>query len=205
MLMELLSQKVEKKAVKQPNKVVLMQQVKDDYSNITNHPFHDFSANKIVFGVGSLNADLAFIGEGPGRDEDIQGEPFVGRAGKLLTQMIIAMGLARKDVFISNVIKCRLPKNRAPIPFEVEYDKKYLHKELEIVQPRVICLLGASALSAFFDPKMRISQARGKFFDFGNYKLIPTYHPAYLLRNPSAKTIVWSDLQAVMKFLKEPQ
>jgi uracil-DNA glycosylase family 4 len=152
----------------------------------------------IVFADGNPNADLVFVGEGPGADEDATGIPFVGRAGKLLTQMIEAMGLQRKDVYICNVVKCRPPENRQPEPDEVTTCSPYLVRQLEVVNPKVIVCLGATAAQTILETTQGISRFRGQWQDFRGKKLLATYHPAYLLRNPAAKADVWKDLQKVM-------
>ena len=157
--------------------------------------------NKIVFGVGNPKAELVFVGEGPGHDEDVQGEPFVGRAGKLLTQMIEAMSLRREDVYIANVVKCRPPENRLPEKDEIATCSPFLLRQLASIQPKVICCLGACAAQTMLATTQGISKFRGEWFDFRGSKLIATYHPAYLLRNPPAKSEVWKDLQKVMAVL----
>lgn len=157
--------------------------------------------NKIVFGVGNPNADLVFVGEGPGRDEDLQGEPFVGRAGKLLTQMIEAMSLRREDVYIANVVKCRPPENRLPEKDEIATCSPFLMRQLDVIRPKVICCLGSCSAQTLLQTTQGISKFRGEWFEFRGAKLIATYHPAYLLRNPSAKGEVWKDLQKVMAVL----
>jgi uracil-DNA glycosylase family 4 len=160
------------------------------------------SRTNIVFGVGNPKAELVFVGEGPGRDEDEQGEPFVGRAGKLLTQMIEAMSLRREDVYICNVVKCRPPENRLPEREEIATCSPYLMRQLGVIQPKVICCLGACAAQTLLQTNQGISRFRGEWFDYRGSKLIATYHPAYLLRNPNAKGEVWKDLQKVMAVLK---
>jgi uracil-DNA glycosylase len=157
--------------------------------------------NKIVFGVGNPKAELVFVGEGPGHDEDVQGEPFVGRAGKLLTQMIEAMSLRREDVYICNVVKCRPPENRLPEKDEIATCSPFLLRQLDAIHPKVICCLGACAAQTMLSTQQGISKFRGEWFDFRGSKLIATYHPAYLLRNPPAKSEVWKDLQKVMAVL----
>jgi DNA polymerase len=156
---------------------------------------------KIVYGVGNPRAELVFVGEGPGHDEDIQGEPFVGRAGKLLTQMIEAMGLGREDVYICNVVKCRPPENRLPEKDEIATCSPFLMRQLAAIQPKVICALGSCASQTLLQTTQGISRFRGEWFDFRGSQFIATYHPAYLLRNPSAKGEVWKDLQKVMAVL----
>jgi len=157
--------------------------------------------NKIVFGTGNPRAELVFVGEGPGHDEDVQGLPFVGRAGKLLTQMIEAMGLHREDVYICNVVKCRLPENRKPEDDEVATCSPFLYRQLDVIAPKAIVCLGGVAAQTLLKTKDPISRFRGTWFDYRNTKLLATYHPAYLLRNPNAKGEVWKDLQKVMVLL----
>jgi uracil-DNA glycosylase family 4 len=156
---------------------------------------------KLVFGDGNPKAKLVFVGEGPGRDEDAQGLPFVGRAGKLLTQMIEAMGLQRQDVYICNVVKCRPPENRTPEKDEVETCSPFLLRQLDAISPKVIVCLGSVAAQTLLETNRGISHFRGEWLEFRGRKLMATYHPAYLLRNPSAKGEVWKDLQKVMAAL----
>jgi uracil-DNA glycosylase len=155
----------------------------------------------VVFGDGNPQADLVFVGEGPGRDEDIQGLPFVGRAGKLLTQMIEAMGLQRKDVYICNVVKCRPPENRTPERDEVSTCSPFLLRQIDAIDPKVIVCLGSVAAQTLLETNRGITHYRGEWLEFRGRKLLATYHPAYLLRNPSAKGEVWKDLQKVMAVL----
>jgi len=168
--------------------------------NCTRCKLHKARTN-IVFGVGNPKAHLVFVGEGPGRDEDEQGEPFVGRAGKLLTQMIEAMGLRRQDVYICNVVKCRPPENRLPEKDEIATCSPFLLRQLGVIQPKVICCLGSCSAQTMLNTNQGISRFRGEWFDYRGSKLIATYHPAYLLRNPAAKGEVWKDLQKVMAVL----
>lgn len=151
-----------------------------------------------VFGVGDPMARLCFFGEAPGADEDRLGEPFVGRAGKLLTKIIEACELKREDVYILNVLKCRPPGNRAPLPQEAENCYPFLQKQLEIIRPEFLCCLGASAAKALLDTKVAIGKLRGKFYNHQGIRVLVTYHPAYLLRNPAAKRPVWEDMQLLM-------
>jgi len=160
--------------------------------------------NKIVFGVGNPKAKLVFIGEGPGADEDEQGEPFVGRAGKLLTQMIEAMGLRRDDVYICNVVKCRPPENRTPEPDEIETCSPYLLRQLDVIHPQVIVCLGAVAAKTLLGTTASMGKLRQQWFEFRSTKLLATYHPAYCLRNPPSKADVWKDLQMAMVELGLP-
>src|SRR5262249_26566643 len=156
----------------------------------------------LVFGVGNPRARLVFVGEAPGRDEDRQGEPFVGRAGQLLTEIITkGMGLARKDVYIANVIKCRPPENRNPEPDEVASCEPFLLRQLELIAPEVIVALGKFAVQTLLRTKTPITQLRGRWYDYHGIKLMPTFHPAYLLRNPGDKRLVWEDIQKVMRAL----
>jgi DNA polymerase len=173
---------------------------RDDIGDCTRCRLHK-GRTKIVFGVGNPKAELMFVGEGPGHDEDVQGEPFVGRAGKLLTQMIEAMGLRREDVYIANVVKCRPPDNRLPEKDEIATCSPFLMRQIDVIRPKVICCLGSCAAQTLLATTQGISRFRGEWFDFRGTKLIPTYHPAYLLRNPAAKSDVWKDLQKVMVHL----
>ena len=171
--------------------------IREDLGECTRCKLHK-TRNKIVFGDGSAKAQLVFVGEGPGADEDAQGLPFVGRAGKLLTQMTEAMGLQRGDVYICNVVKCRPPGNRQPEKDEVDACSPYLFRQLDALQPKAIVCLGATAAQTLLQTNRSISQFRGQWLDFRGFKMMPTYHPAYLLRNPAAKSDVWKDLQKVM-------
>jgi DNA polymerase len=171
--------------------------IREDIGDCTRCKLHK-GRNKIVFGDGNPKAELVFIGEGPGADEDAQGLPFVGRAGKLLTQMIEAMGLQRRDVYICNVVKCRPPENRAPEPDEVATCSPYLLRQIDVIKPKVIVCLGAVAAKTLLETTRGISQFRGQWLEWRGHKLMATYHPAYLLRNPNAKGEVWKDLQKVM-------
>ncbi len=157
----------------------------------------------VVFGEGDIHARLMFIGEGPGQDEDIQGRPFVGKAGQLLTKMIGAMGLRREQVYIGNIVKCRPPNNRTPLPEENEACLGYIRRQIELVQPEIIVLLGATPLLALFGLK-GITKLRGKWLDYNGIRVMPTFHPSYLLRNESQKIHTWQDLQQVMKVLNLP-
>jgi DNA polymerase len=155
----------------------------------------------IVFGVGNPEAELVFVGEAPGHDEDVQGEPFVGAAGQLLTKMIGAMGLSREQVYICNVIKCRPPQNRNPEPDEVAACEPFLKKQLAALKPRMIVALGKFAAQSLCREDTPISRLRGRLRSYEGIPVMPTYHPAFLLRTPEAKREAWSDLQAVMAAL----
>ncbi len=156
----------------------------------------------IVFGVGSSRASLMFIGEGPGADEDEKGEPFVGRAGQLLTKIIEAMGLKRQEVYIANVVKCRPPDNRTPLPDEIGTCSPFLFQQVAAIRPMVIVCLGTPAAQAVLGTRETITRLRGAFREINSMKVMPTFHPAYLLRNPAAKKDVWEDLKKVMEVLK---
>ncbi|HUY27558.1 MAG TPA: uracil-DNA glycosylase [Candidatus Binataceae bacterium] len=159
----------------------------------------------LVFGVGNPHAELMFIGEGPGAEEDLRGEPFVGRAGQLLTDIIErGMGMTRAEVYICNVIKCRPPENRNPEPDEVAACEPFMMRQIELVKPRVIVGLGAFAVQAVLKLKTPISKLRGVWHDVNGVRMMPTFHPAYLLRNPGDKRLVWQDVQQVMKELGRP-
>lgn len=157
----------------------------------------------VVFGEGAPDAKLMFIGEGPGEQEDIKARPFVGRAGQLLDKMIIAMGYKREEVYIANIVKCRPPQNRAPLPEEAVSCLPYLRAQIAFIKPQIIVLLGAVAVKFLLQTNAGISQVRGKFLDYHGYKVMPTFHPAFLLRSPGKKKEAWEDLKKVMAFLKE--
>lgn len=158
----------------------------------------------VVFGVGDPNADLMFVGEAPGRDEDLQGEPFVGRAGQLLTDILKAMKLSREQVYIANVIKCRPPENRNPEPDELDACRPFIRRQVAMIRPKVIVTLGRFGLQSLTEKSFGISAVRGQWLEYDGIPLMPTYHPAYLLRNPSAKKDVWSDMKKVMAELGIP-
>jgi DNA polymerase len=174
--------------------------IREDLGECTRCKLHS-TRHDIVFGDGNPKAELVFVGEGPGADEDAQGLPFVGRAGKLLTQMIEAMGLQRKDVYICNVVKCRPPENRQPEEDEVSTCSPFLLRQIDAIAPKVIVCLGAVAAKTLLQTNRGISHFRGEWLEFRGRKLLATYHPAYLLRNPPAKSEVWKDLQKVMAVL----
>lgn len=158
---------------------------------------------RLVFGEGRADAGLVFVGEAPGADEDLQGRPFVGRAGQLLTKIITAMGLQREGVYICNILKCRPPGNRNPQPEEIAACEPFLIRQLQALRPRVICALGSFAAQTLLKTETPISVLRGRFHLYQGIPLMPTYHPAYLLRNPGAKKQVWEDVQLIMKRLRE--
>jgi DNA polymerase len=156
----------------------------------------------VVFGDGYEKARLMFVGEAPGADEDRQGLPFVGKAGQLLTKMIEAMGLKRQDVFIANILKCRPPENRTPLPTEVVNCKGYLEKQIDWIKPQIICALGSVAAQNLLNTTRSISSLRGSFHDYKGIKVVATFHPAYLLRNPDEKKKSWQDLKMIVQELK---
>ena len=157
-----------------------------------------------VFGIGNPNSRVVFFGEAPGADEDAQGEPFVGRAGKLLTKIIEACGFARKDVYILNTLKCRPPGNRNPAPDEVSNCRPFFERQLEIIQPEFIVCLGSIAAMNVLETKLSIGKLRGEFHDYKGMKVLATYHPAYLLRNPPAKKYVWDDMKILLQAMGLP-
>jgi len=175
--------------------------IRTDIGDCTRCKLHTQGRKQIVFGVGNPNADLMFVGEAPGADEDVQGIPFVGRAGQLLTKIIEAIDLKREDVYIANVIKCRPPGNRNPEQDEVETCEPFLFQQIDVIKPKVIVALGTFAARALLRTLDPISRLRGRVYDYRGAKLIPTFHPAYLLRNPSSKREVWEDMKLVRKLL----
>ncbi len=156
----------------------------------------------LVFGAGNPDAELVFVGEAPGRDEDLQGKPFVGRAGQLLTKIIESIGLTREKVYICNILKCRPPQNRNPLPSEISACEDYLVTQLKIIRPAIICPLGKFAAQTLLRSTTPISRLRGHFHDYHGIPVLPTYHPAYLLRNPSDKRLVWEDMKKIRRRLE---
>jgi uracil-DNA glycosylase family 4 len=184
---------------KEPGSPVAYESMEDIRAAIENCracPLYKTRTN-IVFGTGNEQARLVFVGEAPGSDEDKQGQPFVGRAGQKLTQIIEAIGLSRQEVYIANVLKCRPPGNRNPLPDEIKACEPYLIAQLRLIKPRVICALGTFAAQTLLRTTQSISRLRGRFHTYHGIKLMPTYHPAYLLRNPKFKRNVWEDVQKV--------
>jgi len=177
-----------------------------EIGDCTRCPLHTMGRKQVVFGVGNPSARLMFVGEAPGADEDLQGEPFVGRAGQLLTKIIEAMGFSRDDVYIANVIKCRPPGNRNPEPLEVETCQPFLFRQIDTIRPKAIVALGTFAAHALLGTDAPISRLRGQVHEFRNgSKLIPTFHPAYLLRSPERKRDVWEDMKKVRALLADEQ
>jgi DNA polymerase len=175
--------------------------IRADLGDCTRCKLHTLGRRQIVFGVGNPKAALMFVGEAPGRDEDIQGIPFVGRAGQLLTKMIEALGLRRDDVYIANVIKCRPPENRNPEPDEVAACEPFLFRQVGAIAPVVIVALGTFAAQALLETQEPISRLRGRVFTYGGAQLIPTFHPAFLLRSPDRKRDAWEDLKKAQALL----
>ena len=175
--------------------------IREDIGECVRCKLCSLGRKQIVFGVGNPQADLMFVGEAPGRDEDIQGIPFVGRAGQKLTQIIEAIGLTRDDVYIANVIKCRPPENRNPEPDEVEKCEPFLFRQIDTIKPKVIVALGTFAAKSLLKSTDSISRLRGRVYDYRGAKLVPTFHPAFLLRNPSCRREVWEDMKKVRALL----
>jgi len=195
-----LSKENEKELPNQGTKETLMKNLRDEIGDCKRCKLHTGRTN-LVFGTGNVNSELVFVGEAPGADEDIQGEPFVGRAGELLTKIIKAMGYDRKEIYIANIIKCRPPNNRNPEPDEIKTCEPFLRKQLSIISPKIICTLGTFATQTLLKTQERISLLRGKFYLYQGIKVMPTFHPAFLLRNPQEKRTVWEDVKLVMKEL----
>jgi len=174
--------------------------IKDEVSRCQKCPLGKMRTNS-VFGSGSVNARLMFVGEAPGHEEDVQGLPFVGEAGALLTKIIEAMAIKREDVYICNILKCRPPQNRNPLPEEISMCIGYLYAQIDMIKPKVICGLGKFASQALLGTEIPIGKLRGKWHEYRGIKFMPTYHPAYLLRNPGDKKLVWEDMKKIMKEL----
>jgi DNA polymerase len=181
--------------------ITALRQIREDIGDCTRCRLHKQGRKQIVFGVGSPHAELMFVGEGPGADEDEQGEPFVGRAGQLLNKMIEAMGLKREQVYIANIVKCRPPGNRTPEKDECDTCSPFLLKQIEVIRPKAIVALGAVAAKTLLGVADSMNNLRQRSYDFRGTTLFVTYHPAYLLRDPRQKAETWKDLQKVMAFL----
>lgn len=179
-----------------------LENIRADIGECTRCKLHK-GRTHIVFGEGNPKAKLMFIGEGPGHDEDVTGRPFVGKAGQLLKKIIEAMHFKRSDVYIGNIVKCRPPNNRAPEPDEVARCEGFLYRQIQVIQPKVIVCLGSVAFQNLLKTDRKISTLRGQWQQWQGIKLMPTYHPAYLLRNPAAKKEVWEDMRKVMQILKK--
>lgn len=179
-----------------------LETIRDDLGDCTRCALHAGRRN-IVFGVGNPRADLMFIGEGPGQEEDRQGLPFVGPAGQLLTKIIHAIDLTRDDVYIANVVKCRPPGNRDPEPEEVEACRQFIDRQVDSIHPKVICALGRVSALNLLRTDEGITRIRGRIYSYRGAKLVPTYHPAYLLRNPAKKRECWEDMKLIRRLLDE--
>ncbi len=185
------------------NSVDALAAIRADIGDCTRCKLHTLGRTQVVFGVGNPNADLMFVGEAPGADEDEQGIPFIGRAGQLLTKIIEAIALTREDVYIANIIKCRPPQNRNPEPDEVATCEPFLFQQIDAIKPKIIVALGKYAAQTLLRTDTPISRLRGQQFDYRGSTLIPTFHPAYLLRNPSSKREVWDDMKLVKTLLTD--
>jgi len=194
----------EARADSAPSRFTTLEEVREYLGECTRCKLCEGRTN-IVFGVGNPNARLVFVGEGPGRDEDLQGEPFVGRAGQLLTDIIEkGMKLKRSDVYIANIVKCRPPNNRDPEEDEIAACEPFLLAQLDVIKPKLICALGKFAAQTLLKTRERITSLRGNVYEYHGIKLIPTFHPAYLLRNPADKKLCWADIQKLMALYDEP-
>ena len=178
----------------------LLNRIREDLGDCKRCKLHS-GRTKLVFGVGDPSADLMFVGEAPGKDEDQEGVPFVGRAGQLLTKIIASIGLSRDEVYIANVIKCRPPNNRNPEPDEITTCEPVLFRQVDAIQPKVVVALGAFAVHTLLASKLAISRLRGQVYDYRGAQLVPTFHPAFLLRNPDRKRDVWEDMKKVRSLL----
>lgn len=178
-----------------------IESIRAEIGNCTRCPLHALGRTQIVHSTGNFNASLMFVGEAPGADEDEQGFPFVGRAGQLLTKIIESIGMSREEVFIGNINRCRPPGNRAPEPIETAACRPFLLREIAVIKPKVIVVLGATAAHNLLQVKTPISKLRGNFHDYFGVKVMPTFHPAYLLRDPHKKREVWEDMKKVRDLL----
>jgi uracil-DNA glycosylase len=186
-----------------PSRIITLEEVRKELGDCKRCKLHR-TRRTIVFGEGNEKATLMFIGEGPGYDEDVQGRPFVGKAGQLLTKIIESINLKREEVYIANIVKCRPPQNRNPEPDEIQSCTPFLMKQIHVIQPRIICALGTFAAQTLLKTDTKISQLRGKLFDLEGITVIPTYHPAFLLRNPERKREVWEDMKKIAELLLAP-
>jgi DNA polymerase len=184
-----------------PSRLVTLEEVRKELGDCKRCKLHR-TRRTIVFGEGNEKATLMFIGEGPGYDEDVQGRPFVGKAGQLLTKIIESINLPREEVYIANIVKCRPPQNRNPESDEIESCNAFLMKQIRAVQPKIICALGTFAAQTLLKTDTKISALRGKLFDLEGIKVIPTYHPAFLLRNPERKREVWEDMKKIAELIR---
>jgi DNA polymerase len=199
------AQQTEVKPISASGKRETLLSFRDEISTCTKCSELAQKRNRLVFGAGSAQAKLLFVGEAPGHDEDMQGLPFVGKAGQLLTKIIEAIGLTRQEVFICNVLKCRPPGNRNPQPIEIQNCEPYLIRQIEIIKRKVICALGTFAAQTLLKSQTSISALRGRFHTYQGIPLMCTFHPAYLLRNPDDKKKVWEDMKMVRQVLNAPE
>lgn len=184
------------------DKKISLEEIKIKISNCNRCSLHQNRRN-IVFGEGSPEAKLMIIGEAPGFEEDVQGRPFVGKAGQLLTKILQSIQLKREDVYITNVVKCRPPKNRNPKPEEINNCNQFLKMQIQVISPKIICALGTFSAQTLLKTESKITSIRGKIFEIEGIKIIPTYHPAFLLRNPERKREVWEDMKLISRMLKD--
>jgi DNA polymerase len=187
-----------------PSPLVTLQGIRKELGDCKRCKLHR-TRRTIVFGEGNGKATLMFIGEGPGYDEDVQGRPFVGKAGQLLTKIIESINLRREEVYIANIVKCRPPQNRNPDPDEIQNCNPFLMKQIRVIQPKIICALGTFSAQTLLQTDTKISDLRGKLFDLEGITVIPTYHPAFLLRNPERKREVWEDMKKIAELLNNAQ
>jgi uracil-DNA glycosylase family 4 len=192
------SENIPEKATRSEN--LTLEEVRNELGDCKRCKLHR-TRKTIVFGEGNEKANLMFIGEGPGYDEDVQGRPFVGKAGQLLTKIIQSINLSREEVYIANIIKCRPPQNRNPEPDEIQSCNPFLQKQIQVIQPKVICALGTFSTQTLLKTDAKITALRGKLYDLEGIKVIPTYHPAFLLRNPDKKREVWEDMKKIVECL----
>lgn len=190
------------KGISSQSEVQRLEEIRSELGNCQRCKLHR-TRRTIVFGEGNEKARLMLIGEGPGNDEDVQGRPFVGKAGQLLTKILQAIEIEREEVYIANIIKCRPPQNRNPEPDEIENCYPFLLKQIEAIRPRIICALGTFSAQTLLKTDVKITALRGKVYDFSGIQLFPTYHPAYLLRNPEKKREVWEDMKQIAKALAD--
>lgn len=183
-----------------PGEARTLEALRERLGECTRCPLHA-GRRRLVFGEGNAHADLVFVGEAPGGDEDRVGRPFVGEAGRLLTRIVGAMGLSRDQVYICNVVKCRPPRNRDPLPLEIAACRPYLERQIDLIGPKVICILGRVAGRELLGEKFSVTADRGRWFEYRGVPVMPTFHPAYLLRNEAAKRPVWEDVKRIMKVL----
>ena len=184
-----------------PETIDSIESIRAEIGDCTRCPLHTMGRKQVVHSTGNFNADLMFVGEAPGADEDEQGFPFVGRAGQLLTKIIESIGMKREEVFIGNINRCRPPGNRQPVPEETAACRPFLLREIQVVKPKVIVVLGATAAQNLLQTKTPISKLRGNFQEYFGVKVMPTFHPAYLLRDPHKKREVWEDMKKVRDYL----